>query len=77
MRILLVGVGTVGESIARLAAAHPWCETMVLADYDAARAEALQASLGAMRSGSRSSTSTPVIARPSPRWRGAIGLTWS
>ncbi len=46
MRILLVGVGTVGESIARLAAAHPWCETMVLADYDAARAEALQASLG-------------------------------
>ena len=46
LRILLVGVGTVGESIARLAAAHPWCETMVLADYDAARAEALQASLG-------------------------------
>ena len=45
MRILLVGVGTVGESIARLAAPHAWCESMVLADYDAARAEALQASL--------------------------------
>ena len=46
MRILLVGVGTVGESIARLAATHPWCESMVTADYDTARAEALQASLG-------------------------------
>ncbi len=46
MRILLVGVGTVGESIARLAAPHPWCESMVLADYDTARAESLQASLG-------------------------------
>jgi saccharopine dehydrogenase-like NADP-dependent oxidoreductase len=46
MRILLVGVGTVGESIARLAAPRAWCESMVLADYDTARAEALQASLG-------------------------------
>ena len=36
MRILLVGVGTVGESIARLAAPHAWCESMVLADYDTA-----------------------------------------
>jgi len=46
LRVLLIGVGTVGESIARLAAAHPWCEAMVLADYDTARAESLQASLG-------------------------------
>jgi saccharopine dehydrogenase-like NADP-dependent oxidoreductase len=46
MRVLLIGVGTVGEAIARLAAAHPWCEAMVLADYDSARAEALQATLG-------------------------------
>ena len=46
MRVLLVGVGTVGESIARQAAPHAWCESMVLADFDAARAEALQASLG-------------------------------
>jgi saccharopine dehydrogenase (NAD+, L-lysine-forming) len=45
LRILLVGVGTVGESIARLASTHPWCESMVLADYDTARAESLQASL--------------------------------
>jgi saccharopine dehydrogenase (NAD+, L-lysine-forming) len=46
MRVLLIGVGTVGESIARLAATHPWCEQLVLADYDTARAEALQAALG-------------------------------
>jgi uncharacterized spore protein YtfJ len=46
MRVLLMGVGTVGQAIARLAAAHPWCEAMVLADYDLARAEALQARLG-------------------------------
>jgi len=46
MRVLLIGVGTVGESIARLAAAHPWCEQLVLADYDTARAETLQAVLG-------------------------------
>jgi saccharopine dehydrogenase (NAD+, L-lysine forming) len=46
MRVLLVGVGTVGESIARLTAPQPWCESMVLADYDTARAESLQASLG-------------------------------
>ena len=46
MRVLLIGVGTVGEAIARLASTHEWCESMVLADYDTARAEALQASLG-------------------------------
>jgi saccharopine dehydrogenase (NAD+, L-lysine forming) len=46
MRVLLVGVGTVGEAIARLTAPHAWCESMVLADYDTARAESLQASLG-------------------------------
>jgi saccharopine dehydrogenase-like NADP-dependent oxidoreductase len=46
MRVLLIGVGTVGEAIARLTATHPWCESMVLADYDVARAEAVQATLG-------------------------------
>ncbi|MGH2462862.1 MAG: saccharopine dehydrogenase family protein [Candidatus Limnocylindria bacterium] len=46
MRVLLIGVGTVGEAIARLAATHPWAESVVLADYDTARAEALQATLG-------------------------------
>ncbi len=41
MRILLVGVGTVGEAIARMAAQRDWCEAMVLADYAVDRAEAL------------------------------------
>jgi saccharopine dehydrogenase (NAD+, L-lysine forming) len=46
MRILLVGVGTVGEAIARLAAQRDWCETLVLADYDETRAKALADALG-------------------------------
>jgi saccharopine dehydrogenase-like NADP-dependent oxidoreductase len=46
MRVLLVGVGTVGEAIAREAALRDWCEQMVLADYDLGRAEALQRELG-------------------------------
>jgi saccharopine dehydrogenase (NAD+, L-lysine-forming) len=45
MRILLIGVGTVGEAIARLAAERDWCEQLVLADYDTQRATALAASL--------------------------------
>jgi saccharopine dehydrogenase-like NADP-dependent oxidoreductase len=47
MRVLLVGVGTVGEAIARMCAQRDWCEAMVLADYDLDRATALQATLGA------------------------------
>jgi saccharopine dehydrogenase (NAD+, L-lysine-forming) len=46
MRVLLVGVGTVGEAIARMAAQREWCEQMVLADYDLDRAGALQRELG-------------------------------
>jgi saccharopine dehydrogenase (NAD+, L-lysine-forming) len=46
MRVLLVGVGTVGEAIARMASQRDWCEQMVLADYDAERAEVLQRELG-------------------------------
>jgi saccharopine dehydrogenase-like NADP-dependent oxidoreductase len=45
MRVLLIGVGTVGEAIARLAAESDWCEQLVLADYDTERATALAASL--------------------------------
>jgi len=41
MRVLLVGVGTVGEAIARMSAQREWCEAMVLADYDLDRATAL------------------------------------
>ena len=38
MRVLLIGVGTVGEAIARISADRPWLEQMILADYDADRA---------------------------------------
>jgi len=34
MKVLLVGVGTVGEAIARLSAGRPWLEQMVLAGRD-------------------------------------------
>src|SRR5579859_993591 len=46
MRVLLIGVGTVGEAIARMAAQRDWCEAMVLADFDVGRAGALQGELG-------------------------------
>ncbi len=45
MRVLLVGVGGVGESIAVIASKRPWLELMVLADYNKARAEEVQAKL--------------------------------
>jgi saccharopine dehydrogenase (NAD+, L-lysine-forming) len=46
MRVLLIGVGTVGEAIARLTAERDWCEAMVLADYDEARARTVADALG-------------------------------
>jgi saccharopine dehydrogenase (NAD+, L-lysine forming) len=46
MRVVLIGVGTVGEAIARLSAERDWCEAMVLADYDEARARGLADKLG-------------------------------
>ena len=47
MRVLLVGVGTVGEAIARIAAeGRPWLELMVLADYDLTRARSISQSIG-------------------------------
>ena len=46
MRVLLVGVGTVGEAIARISATADWCETMILADYDGSRARTLSDALG-------------------------------
>ena len=49
MRILLLGVGTVGEAIARLAADRDWCEAIVLGDVDATRAQALADRLGDAR----------------------------
>jgi saccharopine dehydrogenase (NAD+, L-lysine-forming) len=46
MKILLVGVGGVGEAIAAIAKPRPWAEQIVLADYNQERAKEVQAKLG-------------------------------
>ena len=46
MRVLLVGVGGVGEAIAAIAKPRAWMELMVLADYNVKRAEEVQRKLG-------------------------------
>ena len=45
MKVLLVGVGGVGESIAVIAASRDWLELMELSDYNLSRAEEVQAKL--------------------------------
>ena len=42
MKVLLVGVGGVGEAIATIAKPRPWMEQMVLADYNIKRAREVQ-----------------------------------
>jgi saccharopine dehydrogenase-like NADP-dependent oxidoreductase len=46
MKVLLVGVGGVGEAIASIAKERPWVEQIVLADYNLKRAEEVAARLG-------------------------------
>lgn len=46
MKVLLVGVGTVGEAIARLSAGRPWLEQMVLAGHDLDRVRRVADSIG-------------------------------
>ncbi|HET7143028.1 MAG TPA: saccharopine dehydrogenase C-terminal domain-containing protein [Anaerolineales bacterium] len=46
MKVLLVGVGGVGEAIAAIAKPHKWLEQMVLADYNVKRAEEVRKKLG-------------------------------
>jgi len=46
MKVLLVGVGGVGEAIAAIAKPRKWLEQMVLADYNVKRAEEVQKKLG-------------------------------
>jgi len=46
MKVLLVGVGTVGEAIARLSAGRPWLEQMVLAGHDLDRVREVADSIG-------------------------------
>lgn len=49
MKVLLVGVGGVGEAIAVMASERAWIEQVVLADYNQKRAEEIQARLGDVR----------------------------
>ncbi len=46
MKVLLVGVGGVGEAIAAIAKPRAWMEQMILADYNVKRAEEVQKKLG-------------------------------
>jgi len=46
MRVLLVGVGGVGEAIAAISKPREWMELMVLADYNTDRAKEVQGKLG-------------------------------
>lgn len=46
MKVLLVGVGGVGEAIAAIAKPRKWMEMMVLADFNVKRAEEVQKKLG-------------------------------
>lgn len=49
MKVLLVGVGGVGEAIAVVAQGRPWLEKMVLADYNVKRAREVRAKLKSPR----------------------------
>ena len=46
MKVLLVGVGGVGEAISVIAKPNPWMEKMVLADFNVERARSVQGKLG-------------------------------
>jgi saccharopine dehydrogenase (NAD+, L-lysine-forming) len=46
MKVLVVGVGGVGEALAQMARPRAWVEQMVLADYNLDRAKEVQAKLG-------------------------------
>ncbi|SDK03219.1 saccharopine dehydrogenase family protein [Natronincola ferrireducens] len=46
MKVLLIGVGGVGEAIASISKDRDWLEKMVLADYNLKRAEEVQKKLG-------------------------------
>ena len=46
MKVLLIGVGGVGEAIAAIAKPRPWLKLMVLADYNMDRAREVQSKLG-------------------------------
>jgi saccharopine dehydrogenase (NAD+, L-lysine-forming) len=49
MKVLLIGVGGVGEAIAVTARPRPWMQQMVLADYNLKRARQVQKKLGSRK----------------------------
>jgi saccharopine dehydrogenase (NAD+, L-lysine-forming) len=49
MKVLLVGVGGVGEAIAITAKSRPWVQQMILADYNLKRAQEVQKKLGSRK----------------------------
>jgi len=49
MKVLLVGVGGVGEAIAAIAKPRKWMEQMVLADYNVKRAKEVQKKMGSAK----------------------------
>ena len=76
MRVLLVGAGTVGEAIAKIAADRDWLEQMVVADYDADRARFVVDSIPheGQYEAHRIDASS---AAPSPQVAKATTSTWS
>ena len=46
MKILLVGTGGVGESLAVIGKSQPWVEKIVLSDYNLDRVKEVQGKLG-------------------------------
>jgi saccharopine dehydrogenase (NAD+, L-lysine forming) len=49
MKVLLIGVGGVGEAIAMIAKERPWVQQLVLADYNLTRVKEVQAKLNDAR----------------------------
>jgi saccharopine dehydrogenase (NAD+, L-lysine-forming) len=49
MKVLLVGTGGVGESIAAIAKGQPWVEQVVLTDYNTERTKEVQKKLGSTK----------------------------
>jgi saccharopine dehydrogenase (NAD+, L-lysine forming) len=49
MKVLLIGVGGVGEAIAITAKNQPWMQQMILADYNLKRAKEVQKKLGSRK----------------------------
>jgi saccharopine dehydrogenase (NAD+, L-lysine-forming) len=49
MKVLLIGVGGVGEAIAITAKPRPWMQQLVLADYNLKRAQEVQKKLGSRK----------------------------